>query len=391
MAIGRPRRRRLALLICNGHYTRVPEFQLAGPAEDARHLAAVLSNPESCRFDVRVLVDRGLLEVRREIARICRDADAEDTLLIYYSGNGLRDEFGNLYLAVVDVDHDFIDATALDTEFITLQLRRSRCRRTVLLIDCCYAGAFFNNNRGIPDGLYAITSCGAEQSCPDTPEGGAFTLALCAGLRGAAADRDGDGRVSIDELHDFVRSYVAAHGHEMTPQKWVWNVPAPIYLADVPRPIFISYAREDATAADRLVAGLEERGFTPWIDREGILSGSWKERVTEGLNHARAVVLLLTPDALGSEAVRKELSFAASKKVPILPVELKARPARTLPDWFILDYSELHRHLLDEATYGADLDRLAVAIGRLKPAEDQPQRPAPRRKPAGPPPTTAVR
>ena len=121
MAIGRPRRRRLALLICNGHYTRVPEFQLAGPAEDARRLAAVLSNPESCRFDVRVLVDRGLLEVRREIARICRDADAEDTLLIYYSGNGLRDEFGNLYLAVVDVDHDFIDATALDTEFITLQ------------------------------------------------------------------------------------------------------------------------------------------------------------------------------------------------------------------------------------------------------------------------------
>ena len=130
MAIGRPRRRRLALLICNGHYTRVPEFQLAGPAEDARRFAAVLSNPESCRFDVRVLVDRGLLEVRREIARICREADAEDTILIYYSGNGLRDEFGNLYLAVVDVDQDFIDATALDTEFITLQLRRSRCRRT---------------------------------------------------------------------------------------------------------------------------------------------------------------------------------------------------------------------------------------------------------------------
>ena len=67
----------------------------------------------------------------------------------------------------------------------------------------------------------------------------------------------------------------------------------PFKSCTVPRPIFISYAREDATAADRLVAGLEERGFTPWIDREGILSGSWKERVTEGLNHARAVVLLL--------------------------------------------------------------------------------------------------
>jgi hypothetical protein len=100
-------------------------------------------------------------------------------------------------------------ADRLDAEFI-LSLRESRCRKIVLGIDACYAGAFFKGNRGSPNGLYAITSCGADDSCNDTPEGGAYSLAICAGLRDAAADSDGDGLVSIDELHDFVKRAGAA-------------------------------------------------------------------------------------------------------------------------------------------------------------------------------------
>lgn len=358
--------RRLALLICNGRFDNIPELQLAGPAEDAKRLAAVLADADTCRFTVRTLVDRGLLEVRREVARICDEAAEDDTLLIYYSGNGMVDEDGSLYLAVVDGDREFFDATALDAEFVVSRLRRAKCRKTVLLIDCCHAGAFFNNNRGIPDGLYAITSCGADQFCADTPQGGAFTLALCAGIGKAAADSDGDGRVSIDELHDFVRAQLHKDGFDMQPQKWVWNVPEPIYLATVPRHVFISYAHEDAKAAETLAAALEARGLAVWIDREGILSGSWKEKVTRGLNGARALVLLLTPKALASEAVQKELSFAADKKVPIIPVQQKEIPDKDLPDWYKLDYKDLHRHLLGSRDYAAAADRLAAAIGKLR-------------------------
>ncbi|NVN90233.1 MAG: TIR domain-containing protein [Desulfuromonadales bacterium] len=361
--------RRIALLVCNGDFPKNPGYQLPGPAKDAEHLARTLSDQDDCGFEVRSLVDGGLLDVRREVARVCADAGPKDTLLLYCSGRGFRDENGNFHFLVCDSENDFLAATALDAEFILSQLRRSACRKIVLLIDGCHAGAFFNNDRGIPDGLFAITACGADETCADTPDGGAFTLALIAGLQNARADRDGDGRVSIDELHEFVKGRLKAEGFEGTPQKWVWNVPDPIYVAHVPKHVFLSYAREDAAVAEKLEQALLAEGLAVWIDKDDIQSGSWKERVTEGLNRARAVVLLLTPNALASEAVRKELAFAARKKVPIIPVQPRILQEQEIPDWYTLDYDELHRHFIGSKNYPEGIRKLAEAIrvlGRQK-------------------------
>lgn len=358
--------RRLALLICNGAFANIPHYQLAGPAKDAKLLESVLSDQDTCRFSVTTLVDRGLLEVRREIARVCADASEADTLLLYYSGNGLKGADGSLYLLVTDSDGDYPDATALDADFILSQLRGSRCRRIILIVDGCYAGAFFAHNRGIPNGLYAITACGADEYCSDTPEGGAFSLALCAGLRDGAADRDGDGLVSIDELHEYVKRALLDGGHAGTPQKWVWNVPEPIFVTAVPRHVFLSYAREDMAEVDRLAKGLQAGGLSVWIDRKGVQSGNWKERVTDGLNRARAVVVLLTASSFASAAVRKELTFAAKKNVPIIPVQLAEIPGKLVPDWFTLDYDELHRHVIDAEQYDEGVEGLVSAICNLR-------------------------
>jgi hypothetical protein len=198
--------------------------------------------------------------------------------------------------------------------------------------------------------------------CGDTPEGGPFTLALADGLRHAAADADGDGRVSIDELHEFVKQRLSAQGHQGNPQKWVWNVPEPIYLATAPRPVFLSYAREDVLAADQLASALKEEGLSVWIDRQDIQSGSWKERVTEGLTKACATVFLLTAASLKSSAVRKELSFAAKKRVPIIPVQIGEIDEASLPDWYTLDFDELHRHIVDPTSQEDSVRTLASAI-----------------------------
>lgn len=198
--------------------------------------------------------------------------------------------------------------------------------------------------------------------CADTPEGGAFTLALAHGLRHAAADADGDGRVSIDELHEFVKQRLSEQGHFGSPQKWVWNVRDPIYLASAPRPVFLSYAREDAATADQLARALEAEGLSVWIDRQEIQSGSWKERVTEGLTKARVTVFLMTAASLKSAAVRKELSFAANKSVPIIPVQIGESCQGVLPDWYTLDFDELHRHVVDPTSRDDSVRALASAI-----------------------------
>ncbi len=359
--------KRIALIICNGKFSNMPTYQLDGPSKDAKLLSDTLTDPDLCGFEVRCLVDEGLLNVRREIARVCTDAGQNDILLLYYSGTGFIGEDGNYFLLVSDSDGEFLIATALDAEFILSQLRRSVCRKIILLIDGCHAGAFFNNNRGIPDGLYAITACGAKEFCADTPNGGAFTVALVEGLHNAKADHDGDGRVSVDELHEFVKNRLKAEKYDNTPQKWVWNVPEPIYVANVPRYVFLSYAREDKAAAEKLEKALVAEGLSVWIDRDDIQSGSWKERVTEGLNRARALVLLLTPKALASEAVRKELAFAAKKKVLIIPAQPRILQDKELPDWFTLDYDELHRHLLGPKDYHEGIKKLAEAIRAPRP------------------------
>lgn len=358
--------KRFALLICNGSFHNFPQYHLAGPEKDAATLSAVLSDPETCRFSVSTLLDGRLVEVRREIARVCAEASEQDTLLIYYSGNGLKDESGSLYLLVADSDKDYPAATALDAEFILTQLRNSKCRRIILMVDGCHAGAFFAHNRGVPNGLYAITSCGEDELCSDTPNGGAFSLALCAGLTDAAADTDGDGLVSIDELHEYTKHAIEAGGHVGTPQKWVWNVPGPIFVTAVPRHVFLSYAREDLDQIDRLAEALKSEGLAVWIDRKGIQSGNWKERVTQGLNRARALVVLLTPTSLASDAVRKEIGFAAKKNVPIIPVQLEELPDTAYPDWFSWDYDELHRHVISAERYNDGIKELVTAISSLR-------------------------
>jgi len=255
-----PQRR--ALLICNGTFTERGFPNLPGVKKDFDAMSRVLGDGGIGGFEVTALLDQPLLAVRKAIAMACRQSGADDTLLIYYSGYSFCGDDHSLYLPVADSDQEFPDATAVDAEFVLSQIRQSACHRVVLLVDGCHSGAFFNNNRGIPDGLFAITACAADQFTVGTPEGGAFTRALVEGLEGPATDLDGDGRLSIDELHSFVKARLAAQGYPATPQKWVWNVREPIMIAAAQPRVFLSYCREDVAVAERLKERLEAQGLS---------------------------------------------------------------------------------------------------------------------------------
>ena len=193
-------------------------------------------------------------------------------------------------------------------------------------------------------------------------EGGAFTRALVEGLEGPATDLDGDARITIDELHAFVAARIAAQGYEATPQKWVWNVREPIFIATAQPRVFLSYCRKDVAVAERLKAALEANGFSIWLDLEDIQSGNWKARVTDGLNRARALVFLMTADSLAAPAVQNELQFALAKGVPIIPVQTEDLAGDALPDWYRFEYDNLHRHTLDASLPPSGALKLVRAI-----------------------------
>lgn len=357
-----PESKRRALLICNGKFQYLKMY-LPGVEKDAEQLSHALGDAHRSGFEVTCLSDNGLLEVRKAIAEACASSEADDTLLIYYSGTSVFDG-GELLLPVADSDPTCLMATSIEAEFILSQMRRSRCRRFVLIVDGCHSGGFFRNNRGIPDGMVAITSCSVDELSHDTPEGGAFTQSLLRALADPKADRDHDGSVTVDDAYEVIRNDPSLVNTSPThPQKWVWNLPEPIVLIRNRMCVFLSYSQADAKDADALVAALESCGMSVWRDISGVPGGArWRDDLVEALAKSQAVVLLMSEAAMGSKWVRRELEFADTRGLPIFPlvkVECQA------PDWFDFQFGGLQRQKLDPQNFHASAAKLSAAVRRL--------------------------
>lgn len=79
--------------------------------------------------------------------------------------------------------------------------------------------------------------------------------------------------------------------------------------------IFISYSHDDAESAARLAEELQARGFRTWQDVHDIRLGKRIEsEVERGISSCDGVLHLLTPDALDSPAVRREIELAARRR-----------------------------------------------------------------------------
>jgi hypothetical protein len=75
--------------------------------------------------------------------------------------------------------------------------------------------------------------------------------------------------------------------------------------------VFLSHAREDAKVADVLRAGLSKAGFEVWHDAEQLMPGdNWALELGKALQKAQAMVVLLSPSALTSPSVQREIEYA---------------------------------------------------------------------------------
>ena len=65
---------------------------------------------------------------------------AEDTLLFYYSGHGIPDVDGDIYLASSEIDPDAPFRKGFSFNELTKMIQRSVSIRIVTVLDCCYSG-----------------------------------------------------------------------------------------------------------------------------------------------------------------------------------------------------------------------------------------------------------
>ena len=239
-----------AILIGNAAFSQLPALRC--PPADVEALREVLSDEDICWFNpVHTLLDAQHNEIFTRVNEVMRDAGKEDLVLVYYSGHGLLDNRGRLYLAGSNTNPSLLHSTAVSVNAIRECLSESRCQRFVLILDCCYSGAatgpvrrngstistdFVEGDTVDGIGEFVISASSAIQRARERPEDplGLFTKHLVEGLRTEGADSDDDGIIRLDELFNYVKTRLAEEGQQ-EPAQWVSGSAASYIIGRTPR------------------------------------------------------------------------------------------------------------------------------------------------------------
>lgn len=226
---------------------------LPSAANDIEAMREVLKNPERGGFDsVQLLPNPSRDEMEQAIYDLFANRDKDDLLLFYFSGHGVNPS-GHLFLATPQTRQEkrgtVVPTTAVRASYLQEQMNGSASKRQVIILDCCFSGAFAKGMTVKGDGTVnlqeqlggkgraILTSSSATQySYPsEDSELSVYTRYLVEGIRTGAADRDSDGKIAADELHDYASEKVQEESPAMTPQFYPVEDGYRIFLAQSPQ------------------------------------------------------------------------------------------------------------------------------------------------------------
>ncbi|HVQ92359.1 MAG TPA: ABC transporter substrate-binding protein [Mycobacteriales bacterium] len=242
--------RRSALVVATSRYEERGLRQLRAPTHDARELARVLEDPAIGGFTTATLLDQPAAKLQEEIEGFFQDAGRGDLLLLHFSCHGIKRR-GELYFAATNTRLDRLVATSVPAAFVQRQMTESRSDQIVLLLDCCYGGAWDRGTRpraaggaDIEDrfegrGRVVITAASALEFAfegDDLTDAGSrepsvFTGAIVRGLDTGEADLDQDGEIEVDELYEYVYEQVRSRRAYQTPEKSAYNLSGRLRIA----------------------------------------------------------------------------------------------------------------------------------------------------------------
>jgi hypothetical protein len=80
--------------------------------------------------------------------------------------------------------------------------------------------------------------------------------------------------------------------------------------------VFVSYATADRKQALSVCKALERRAIECWISTRNVAPGeNYQEAIVRSLRSSRAVVLVFTDAANGSDEIKKKRTFQQSRSV----------------------------------------------------------------------------
>jgi WD40 repeat protein len=249
-----------ALDLADYFKTRSRSFALGQSPFDELVLLPALTNIQASQSSI--------LGLREQLAA----AGPDDTVVIFFAGHGILDTKLDFFLAPYEMNFAEPAESGLSIAQLEDLFTKSRSRRRLLLVDACHSGELdasevasdrppgsavpvatvaatsargtkVNKDQGTANafellrslfadlrdntGTEILSASGGTESAyeSDTVANGFFTRAVLEGLKDTAADSDGDGHVSIEELIDFVSTRVSElSGGKQTPTRRQHNL-----------------------------------------------------------------------------------------------------------------------------------------------------------------------
>jgi formylglycine-generating enzyme len=234
-----------AVLIGNSQFPDEPDKSklpdLHCPEKDVDGLAVVLADSNRGEFTVSALKNHASHQVLLQVQRMVKQAQADDLLLIYYSGHGKPNGVNELHLTTQDTVLEVLEATAVSVHRIYDIIATGKCKKVVIILDCCYSGAARHGFKGDIDsqlqqlnkgrGSYLVTASTELQVAHETEDYSLFTKHLIAGLATGEADKDGDGFIDMDELYDYIYSKVKTENPKQEPTRDVGDQRGKVIIA----------------------------------------------------------------------------------------------------------------------------------------------------------------
>jgi hypothetical protein len=229
---------KVALLIGVSEYSEDSGFRpLPAPQKDVEALKRVLELPEIGGFtEVETLINPTQSEMAVKIETWLADRKRDELALLFYSGHGAKDERRELYFSARDTRKQkgkLLRSTAVSAEILNKWIQDSYVARFVLILDCCFSGAFgdllvrdddsvdyeIQNQLG-SEGRVVLTASSSIQYSFEKQgsDSSIYTQCLLEGLETGSADLNKDGWISIKELHDYAKEKVNRVNKNMTPR-----------------------------------------------------------------------------------------------------------------------------------------------------------------------------
>jgi AAA-like domain/TIR domain/Caspase domain len=336
--------KRVALLIGISEYGEgLPT--LLTPPNDILAMQRVLQNPDVGGFDeVEILANPNLFQINDAIGKLFSEQrNPDDLILFYFSGHGLKYDNGEFHFALPGfVQGRLIQGTTLPASALHRYINQSASKRQILILDCDFSGAVgeyvpknntasvieTNTEEAVGHILMTSTNSGHYRLEDASSQLSRYTKHLVEGLETGAANVDSDLKITVDELHEYVKRKIASeYPGAILPKLFVLkdrgyqlriaNNPtaSPMDIKEqleVPK-VFISYRNQDP---DRAIArafqsGIQAAGFSAFMEGESVRLGEdWAQRIDRELKSCDYFLLLLSEKSAVSDMVMEEVRRA---------------------------------------------------------------------------------